>query len=182
MRNSAKVHPVDLAALQDKTAENAFRSYSPALKNFCRRLLMDSALADDVVQQTFEIALRSFGDLRQPDKSRAWIFQIARNECLRILKTNRAAEWSDELAADTSPTPLDLTIGQDVRAIVTNAIEQLPGIYREAVVLRDMEGFTYAEIAQIAGVAISAIKFRIFRGRELLMERLDPVLKEWRMP
>jgi RNA polymerase sigma-70 factor (ECF subfamily) len=180
MRNSATGPTNDFGGLHAIAAEKAFRSHAPALKNFCRRLLSDPALADDAVQQTFEIALRSLGDVRQAEKTRAWIFTIARNECYRLLRTSRTAALDEEAADDSIATPLDLTISSDVRSIVREAIDLLPPIYREAVVLRDMEGFTYAEIAQITGVAVTAVKFRIFKGRELLMERLEPVLKDWR--
>jgi RNA polymerase sigma-70 factor, ECF subfamily len=181
MRNSAKEPSDEFGALHAVPTERAFRSHAPALKNFCRRLLSDPALADDAVQQTFEIALRSFGDLRDHEKSRAWIFMIARNECLRLLKTSQAIELSEDQPDESVSTPLEITITSDIRSIVKEAIDVLPSIYREAVVLRDMEGFTYAEIAQITGVAVSAVKFRIFKGREMLMERLGPVLKDWRM-
>ena len=67
------------------------------------------------MQQTFEIALKSFGDLRHEEKSRAWIFQIARNECLRILKTSRSTELSEEQPDESIPTPLDLTINSNIR-------------------------------------------------------------------
>jgi RNA polymerase sigma-70 factor, ECF subfamily len=180
MRNSTTGPAKDFGGLHALAAEKAFRAHAPALKSFCRRLLSNPALADDAVQQTFEIALRSFGDVRQTEKTRAWIFTIARNECFRLLKTTRTASLDEEAADDSIATPLDLAITSDVHSIVREAIDLLPPIYREAVVLRDMEGFTYAEIAQITGVAASAVKFRIFKGRELLMERLEPVLKEWR--
>jgi RNA polymerase sigma-70 factor (ECF subfamily) len=159
-----------------------FRIHAPALRSFCYRLLSDSALADDAVQQTFEIVLGSYGDLRDPARSRAWIFQIARNECFRLLKRPRHLQLEEGQTAGRVSTPFHAAVDSDVRSIVREAIDGLPHIYREAVVLRDMEGFSYAEIAVITGVAISAVKFRIYRGRELLMEMLQPVLKEWRMP
>jgi RNA polymerase sigma factor (sigma-70 family) len=159
-----------------------FRANAPGIRSFCRRLLSDQMLADDAVQQTFEIVLGSFGSLRNPDHSRAWIFQIARNECYRLLKQPRHMELVDEECAHLVPTPLHATIDANIRMIVRDAIDTLSPIYREAVLLRDMEGFSYAEIAEITQVAPSAVKFRIFKGRELLMERLKPVLLEWRNP
>jgi RNA polymerase sigma factor (sigma-70 family) len=161
---------------------NLFKSHAPEVRSFCRRLLSDANLADDAVQQTFEIALKSYGALRDSERSRAWIFQIARNECFRILDHPRSMELDEEQMADLVSTPLHGAIDADVRSIVRGALDCLPHIYREAVLLRDMEGFTYAEIAGITGMAVSAVKFRIFKGRELLMEKLQPVLKEWRMP
>jgi len=182
MGKNRKTHEQVIDTSNGDEVEALFLSNAPAIRSFCRRLLSDPALADDAVQQTFEIVLKSIGSLRNTDHSRAWIFQIARNECYRLLKQPQLPEFTEEHAADFTPTPLHLMMESDLRAIIRSAIDQLPHIYREAVLLRDMEGFTYAEIAGITQVPVSAVKFRIFKGRELLMENLRPVQQEWRMP
>ena len=159
-----------------------YEAHAPAIRSFCKRFLSDPDLAEDAVQQTFELALRFIDDLQKSDRSRAWVFSIARNECLRILGTPHPVELDERHADSLTPSPLDLSITADVTSQLHRAIASLPPIYREAVLLRDMEGFSYAEIASITGTPGTTVKFRIYKGRELLMGILEPVLKEWRTP
>jgi RNA polymerase sigma factor (sigma-70 family) len=182
MGTSGTIYNGGTAGSTDEKVGSLFTSHAPALKSFCRGLLVDSTLADDAVQQTFEIALKSYQNLRHADRSRAWIFQIARHECYRLLTRSPVVEYREEEHPDAAATPLHDVIIADLRSFVRDAVQELPHKYREAVLLRDMEDFTYAEIAAITGVAVSAVKFRIYKGREMLMEKLQPVMKEWRMP
>ena len=155
---------------------------TPLLRAFCRRYVLNSAVADDVVQQTFEIALRSSADLREPSKVRAWMFTIARRESLRVLRAHDSAPLPEDLSDDRTPSPESHTISSDIMGSITAGLDALPLLYRQAVVLRDIEGFSYAEIAATTGASLATVKFRIYKGREMLMEKLAPVIKEWRTP
>ncbi|HSQ76855.1 MAG TPA: RNA polymerase sigma factor [Bacteroidota bacterium] len=161
---------------------DSFNRFAPALRVYCVRLLADTALADDAVQQTFEIAIKSYPSVRDASRIKAWLFSVARNECLRLLAQPRALPMSEEYPDDSSQSPVELTAAADIRSRVQRALDSLPPIYRQAVALRDMEGLAYAEIASLTGVSLASVKFRIFKGRELLMSVLGPVLKEWRTP
>ncbi len=154
----------------------------PLLITFCRRYLADASLADDAVQETFAIALRSIGSLRDPSRIRAWLYTIARRESLRLLPVRTTTPLSDDHPDVHTPTPEAQLISADMVDGIAKGLDALPTLYRQAVVLRDMEGFTYAEIAVATGATLASVKFRIFKGREMLMERLMPFMKEWRTP
>jgi RNA polymerase sigma factor (sigma-70 family) len=160
---------------------DSFALYAPGLRRYSLRLLADAALAEDVVQQTFEIAVVSYPSLRHPDRIKAWLFAIARNECLQLLAQPRSSPLTEDYPADAALRPDESTAATDLHDNITRALDALPSIYRQAVTLRDMEGFSYAEIASMTGVSLSAVKFRIYKGRDLLMNALSLVLKEWRM-
>ena len=155
---------------------------TPPLRAYCSRYLPDHSLAEDAVQQTFEIALRSVQDLRDPHHIRAWLYTIARNESLRLLRSHAPAPSADDQTDHLTPSPEAQSITNDILGTIGAGLDALPTLYRQAVVLRDVEGFSYAEIAKATDASLAAVKFRIFKGRELLMERLAPVLKEWRTP
>jgi RNA polymerase sigma-70 factor, ECF subfamily len=165
------VHPDDL-----------FATLAPELRGYCRRFFADPSLADDAVQQTFEIALRSLPSLRDPERARAWMYSIARHECLRLLKQHASTPLSDDEPDSSLPSPEAQAITSDIITTIEHALEALPPIYRQAVVLRDMEGLSYADITEATGASLASVKFRIFKGRELLMGKLGAVLKEWRTP
>ena len=155
---------------------------TPPLRAYCSRYLPDHSLADDAVQQTFEIALRSVQDLRDPHHVRAWLYTIARNESLRLLRAHAVSPQLEEQPDPLTPSPEAQSISSDIIGAIGAGLDTLPTLYRQAVVLRDVEGFTYAEIAEATGATLAAVKFRIYKGREIMMERLAPVLKEWRTP
>jgi RNA polymerase sigma factor (sigma-70 family) len=161
---------------------DSFKLYAPGLRAYCLRLLADPSLADDAVQQTFEIAVESYSSLRDPGRLKGWMFRIARNECLRLLAQPRALPLTEDHPADLSQSPAEMTTVSDFHQSIDRALDSLPPIYRQAVVLRDMEGFSYLEIATLTGVSLASVKFRIYKGRDLLMNALGSVLKEWRMP
>ena len=155
---------------------------TPLLRAYCSRYLPDHSLAEDAVQQTFEIALRSIQELRDPHHVRAWLYTIARNESLRLLRAHAVSPQLEEQPDPLTPSPEAQSISSDIIGAIGAGLDTLPTLYRQAVVLRDVEGFTYAEIAEATGATLAAVKFRIYKGREMLMERLAPVLKEWRTP
>lgn len=155
---------------------------TPVLRAYCSRYLPDHSLAEDAVQQTFEIALRSADGLRDPERIRAWLYTIARHESLRLLRAHAPSPPVVDRADPGTPSPEAQSITNDIIEAIDAGLDGLPTLYRQAVVLRDVEGLTYAEIAQATGATLAAVKFRIYKGREMLMDRLAPMLKEWRTP
>jgi RNA polymerase sigma-70 factor (ECF subfamily) len=155
---------------------------TPLLRAYCCRYLSGRSLADDAVQQTFEIALRSAHEVRDPERIRSWLYTIARRESLRLLRAHAASSQVEDQPDPRTPSPEAQSISSDIIGAIGAGLETLPALYRQAVVLRDVEGLTYAEIADATGATLAAVKFRIYKGREMLMERLAPVLKEWRTP
>ncbi len=139
---------------------------------FARRLTSSAADADDLVQITYEQAFRSWRTLRDPRSGRAWLFRIARNAAVDRFRRERARpeiELVKYEALDVEvPVPLHPVESIDLEM----ALSRLPSDQAEAVVLCDLWGFTYEEIAAISGCAVGTVRSRISRGRVKLLKIL----------
>ena len=142
-----------------------------AAYNLARWLTRNDHDAEDVVQEAYLRAYRSSGGFRGGD-GRAWLLAIVRNTCLTWLDRNRPPKPTvlfDEArhgpADAPAGTPPD---GDALRA----ALDELPPEYREAVVLRELEGLSYKEVAAVTGVPIGTVMSRLSRGRGLLRQTL----------
>jgi len=134
--------------------------------------------AEDVVQEASLRAFRFFDNFRG-ENSRAWFLTIVRNTSFTALKRSRAdeanVEFDEELHSGEVPA-MDIGVALDQaqdRETVRAAIEQLPEEFREAIVLRELEGCSYKEIADIAGVPIGTIMSRLARARRQLQTILS---------
>ena len=146
-----------------------------AAYNLARYLTRDEHAAQDVVQEAYLRALKFFGSFRGGD-ARAWILAIVRNTCFNWLKVRRAQDSHDEFDEDVhSPDSGHVTgpAGGATPEQVHAALESLPAEYREALVLRELEGLSYKEIAAIAQVPIGTVMSRLARARKELRKRLD---------
>lgn len=146
--------------------------YLGDLTAFARRLSRNAADADDLVQGAFERAFRSWRDLRHPRACRAWLFQIARNLHLnrqRLVSSRPElhlvdAEESLPPGLVVSPETVERLAARDLEA----ALDRLPSEQRDAVLLCDLWGFEYEEIATIMGWPLGTVRSRIARGRARL--------------
>ncbi len=150
-----------------------------AAYNFARWLTRNDHDAEDVVQEAFLRAYRYFDGLR--GDSRAWLLAIVRNTCFTWLKSNRPAEIAqgvdpeeagfDEIAAYAA-SPDTLAALNFNKRTLNEAIAALPAVFREVLVLREMEELSYKEIARIADVPIGTVMSRLSRARRLLQQSL----------
>jgi RNA polymerase sigma-70 factor, ECF subfamily len=153
------------------------------------RLTRVPADAEDLVQETYLKAFRAADSFRPGTNLRAWLFTILHNTA-RNRARDRARETVSvdseavERAADpgtptphlpTGPveTPETLLLRETLGPELQDALDRLPEMFRQAVWLRDVEEFSYAEIAEMLGVPIGTVMSRISRGRHLLYERLN---------
>ena len=161
-------HPADDGTVA--LAGELFRQHSRLVLTVCRRLLLDSAEAEDAMQQTFVSAYRSLLAGSEPRRADVWLAAIARNECLDRIRArmreplaehgrNGCSEAPDALAA--------LIAGEELRAL-SRSIEQLPDQQREALLLHEFCGLPYGEVAAAIGVSESAIGSLLFRARRSL--------------
>jgi RNA polymerase sigma-70 factor (ECF subfamily) len=155
--------------------------------NLARYLTRDPVLSDDVVQDALLRAYRAFGQFRG-GSARAWLFTIVRN-CCRTAQAGAGggvalviheSGLSEEAAAqvrqqpDPGPTPEEEVSRRADVDRVRAAVEAIPEPFREAVVLRDLEELSYAEIAEVTGVPIGTVMSRLARGRAMLARELLP--------
>ena len=134
--------------------------------------------AEDVVQEAFLRAFSAFENLRSED-GKAWLLKIVRNTSLTWMKRNRATPamlWLDDQLDDPSepsPDPEEMMLISFDREQVRTALGQLPAEFREAIVLRELEGLSYKEIAGTVGVPLGTVMSRLSRGREWLRRILS---------
>jgi RNA polymerase sigma-70 factor (ECF subfamily) len=150
------------------------------------RLTRHRADAEDLVQDTYVKALR-FADKFQPGTNlRAWLYTILHNTWRNRQRDAARAgvDFDSELVEleasrpegpEMFDTPERILLRASIDADLQAALDELPEVYREAVWLRDVEEFTYAEIAEMLGVPPGTVMSRIARGRKLLFERLSHV-------
>ena len=142
--------------------------------NYARWLTRNDADAQDVVQDAYVRALRFFSSLRGDD-ARAWLLTIVRNTWYGRFARQRAVQPPavfDESTDARSDDTLDseaLMIQQQTVEAVRRAVVQLPVDFREVIVLRELEGLSYKEIAAIVGIPIGTVMSRLARGRERLL-------------
>ena len=146
-----------------------------AVFNLARWLLRGRADAEDVAQEALLRACRFFGGFNGGD-ARAWLLQIVRNTCYTWLEKNRplelSIEFDEELHEQTSATPETLAIIADDHKRLTLALETLPPRFREVLVLRELEGCSYKEIATITSIPIGTVMSSLSRARRQLYSAL----------
>jgi RNA polymerase sigma factor (sigma-70 family) len=152
--------------------------------NLARWLLRSPADAEDVAQEAFLRSYRSFGTFRGGN-ARAWLLQIVRNTCYTWLQkkypSERFTEFDEEKMPQTKDNPESLALANSDRELLTRTLEQLPPQSREILVLRELEGCSYKEIAEITARPIGTVMSTLARAREQLRGFLTaPLSKEAR--
>jgi RNA polymerase sigma-70 factor (ECF subfamily) len=164
----------------DETFEREALSFVDSLYGTALRLTRNVADAEDLVQDTFLKAFRAESQFQRGTNLKAWLFTILHNT-FRNRRRDAGRSPIDvdsavvEQAADVSTqrdTPEALLARATLDADLQAALDALPDAFRQAVWLRDVEEFSYAEIAEIVGVPIGTVMSRISRGRRLLHDRL----------
>lgn len=153
--------------------------YLDSAHNLARYLLRDAHDAEDAVQDAFLRAIRHFEGFRGVD-GRAWLLTIVRNTCLTRLRNRRGSAESvefDEEIHTVEESHQGPEVDLERRAAtqsVREGLDRLPVEFREVVVLRELEGMSYKEIAQISGVPIGTVMSRLARGRKQLLLTIQP--------
>ena len=165
-----------------KHFEQVFLPHLNAAHNLARWLLRDGVAAQDVVQES---CLRAFASQHQfiGGNARAWLLKIVRNQCYTWLQESSGkcmididneATMSELDKATLSHSDLPeklVTKIQDAQRL-QQALDELPPVFKEAIVLKELEEFSYKEIASITGVPIGTVMSRLARGREMLKKEL----------
>jgi RNA polymerase sigma-70 factor (ECF subfamily) len=162
--------------------EQSVLPHLDAAYNLARWLTRNEQDAQDVTQESFLRAFRFF-DGYQGGNMRAWLLTIVRNTCYTWLHRNRPPEsavefdeeiHSEELSGSADPE-LQVLANAD-KETVQRALEELPEIFREVLVLREMEGMSYKEIADVASVSLGTVMSRLARARIRLRQSLGAAL------
>jgi RNA polymerase sigma factor (sigma-70 family) len=162
--------PGGLAAAYDRYADPLFK--------YCRTLLRDPADAADAVQDTFVIAATRLGGLRDPERLQSWLYAVARNECLRIVRARRGVSVLDE-ALDVTDDSADISAEAeraDLRALFEDAKAGLNPGEREVIELQLRAGLEAGEVADVLGVSRNHAHTLLSRAREQLETCLGVLL------
>lgn len=161
--------------------------YQGSLRRLIQPIVRDRSAAMDVVQEAFIAAYRSLGNFQGNSSFYTWVYRIAVNKAKNYLKyqgrrpPSQDLEISDIFLCDTLRT-VDLS-GPDqhaqrdeIQTAVIDAVNQLPEELRVSMILREMAGLTYHEIASIMACPIGTVRSRIFRARTAVDENIKPIL------
>jgi RNA polymerase sigma-70 factor (ECF subfamily) len=159
-----------------KSFEEAMLPHLDAAHNLAKWLLRNEHDAQDVVQEAYLRAFRSFAGFHGGN-GRAWLLTIVRNTSYTLLKKNRAADFTtfDEeihVPSDESVSPATTLEHTEDAELIKEAINELPAEFREILVLRHQEGLSYKEIADLAQIPPGTVMSRLARARGKLKEYL----------
>jgi RNA polymerase sigma factor (sigma-70 family) len=166
------VSAVPRAARAD--CDDLYRRYAAGIYRYVRAAVGNRADAEDVTQQTFLNAYRAISQGTSPIKAQNWLLAIAHNEIRRHFRRTRGQPLEVQLDEETASAPTEPD--HPTLADVVCALQQLPPLQRSALVMRELEGRSYAEIAEILEVTESALETLIFRARRALAEELKSEL------
>lgn len=165
--------------------------YHAPVYNLILGVLGDSSDAADAAQEVFLKAFKGIRHFRHGSSLKTWLYRIAVREALnhrrwfkRHVQKNISidAEPDEGFAPieveDLSGTPFDRLAAREIQATVQGALQEVPEVFRSAVILRDLEGLSYEEVAEVLDVSVGTVKSRILRGRRALKEMLEPLLRE----
>lgn len=169
--------------------------YHAPVFNLILGMLADRSDAADGAQEVFLKAFKGIKNFRHGSSLKTWLYRIAIREALnhrrwfkRHLQKNVSIDAEPEEGQpkleieDMHATPFDQLASLEIQTVVQNALGQIPNVFRSAVILRDLEGLSYEEVAEVLECSVGTVKSRILRGRRALKELLDPLLGEGHAP
>jgi RNA polymerase sigma-70 factor (ECF subfamily) len=180
----------ELQAGSDAAFDYLVTYYHSSVFNLVYGILSDRADAADVTQEVFLHVFRGIRGFRGGSSLKTWLYRISvrqalnhRRWCWRHhrLQTSIDTEDSEHNAVlelmDEEATPYEQCAAHETQITVRRALASVPPVFRSAVILRDLEGLSYEEIAEVLEVSVGTVKSRIMRGRRMLKEILDPLLR-----
>ncbi|HKU15812.1 MAG TPA: RNA polymerase sigma factor RpoE [Steroidobacteraceae bacterium] len=164
------------------------RKYQHRVLKLVSRFVSDAAEAEDVAQEAFLKAYRALASFRGDSAFYTWLYRIAINTAKNALVSNRRRpvdfdldlqdpeQYDRHARLKEGDTPEGVLLTEEIRNVVERAMEQLPEDLRTAIVLRELEGLSYEEIAEAMDCPVGTVRSRIFRAREAIDRKLKPLL------
>jgi RNA polymerase sigma-70 factor (ECF subfamily) len=166
--------------------ERLLRNHEGAVFRFGMKMCREQEDARDVLQETLLAAARTLPDFRGASSVSTWLYTIARSFCIKKRRTSKyAPDQVHSLDADPETVaaipdhrrgPEEDVAGRQLRAALDAAIGSLDPMYREVLVLRDVEGLSASEVGEVLGISVDAVKSRLHRARVAVREQLSPIL------
>ncbi len=178
---------IDAVRAGDRRAlERLLARHQAAIYRFGTKMCRDEEDAKDVLQETMLAAARSIPEFRGSSALSTWLYAIARSFCIKKRRTSKfAPERIESLQshaeqvgeiADARRTPEEDFAGRQLQSALDGAIAELDPMYREVIALRDVEGLSATEVAEVMGLSVEAVKSRLHRARTAVRERIAPLL------
>jgi RNA polymerase sigma-70 factor (ECF subfamily) len=165
--------------------------YHAPVYNLILSMLGDTSDAADGSQEVFLKAFRGICKFRQGSSLKTWLYRIAIREALnhkrwfkRHLQKNVSIDAEPEAGhasieiLDLGATPFEQLAAREIQIAVQHALREVPDVFRTAVILRDLEGLSYEEVAEVLECSVGTVKSRILRGRRALRQVLEPLLRD----
>jgi RNA polymerase sigma-70 factor (ECF subfamily) len=164
------------------------RKYQHRVLKLVSRFVNDASEAEDVAQEAFIKAYRALASFRGDSAFYTWLYRIAINTAKNALVSNRRRpvdfdldlqdpeQYDRHARLKEGDTPEGVLLTEEIRTVVERAMEQLPEDLRTAIVLRELEGLSYEEIAEAMDCPVGTVRSRIFRAREAIDRKLKPLL------
>jgi len=176
------------AASGDSRAfEQLIIPYEKPIYNFCLRMLGDTYDAQDISQEVFVKVYKNLQkyQVRNNGSFKSWVYTIANNSCIDEIRKRKVRGQPESLDAEIEsddgemtrqiesdePSPEEAFVNMERQNSIKKAISELPPDFRQMIVLRDIRGFSYEEIAKITGIKIGTVKSKISRARIYLKEQ-----------
>jgi len=178
-----------------KAFELLVLKYQRRIERLIGRMVRDTDLVEDIAQETFIRAYRALAQFRGEAQFYTWLYRIAVNTAKKALGDLKrdplvsesalrgaGGDEEDETSAvenelTTAETPETVLAAKEIAAAVNSAMDALPEELRQAVTLREIEGLSYEEIAEVMNCPIGTVRSRIFRAREAISARIKPLLE-----
>lgn len=168
--------------------EQLIEGYEKRIINYCYRMLGNAQDAEDAAQEVFVKVFRFIGSFTGQSSFSTWLYRIASNVCLDLLRKakrrpqesvsiyqyNEEGEEFSLPIEDKSPTPYEKAQQSEAQKALLAALEKLGEEQKRVVILRDIEGLSYEEIAAVTGVTPGTVKSRLNRARKSLQKYLAP--------
>jgi RNA polymerase sigma-70 factor (ECF subfamily) len=173
-----------LRAGEEAAYEALLARFQQPVYNLAFRLASNPGDASDVVQEVFLKVFRNVGHFRRQSSLKTWIYRITVNEAhnqrrwffrhrsREVGLDDETDEGCSRTVADTGRSPFDCAFDREKYLLIENALGRINPLFRDVVVLRDIEDLSYEEIAEVLQISLGTVKSRIMRGREALREEL----------
>ena len=172
-RGLAGLSDESLVAVAKEGDERAFEilyeRHSPAILRYCRSLLRSTQEAEDVKQEVFVLAISALRRGAEPDAFRPWLYRVAHNACMSHLRVRRPVLVADN-GVLVGPAAMAEPVQhhrEELRQLLDD-IGKLPDVQRGALLLREMDGFSYEQVGEVLGLPLSTVRATIFRARRTL--------------
>jgi RNA polymerase sigma-70 factor (ECF subfamily) len=182
---------VELVQRGDRNAFNVLvLKYQHKVMKLVMRYMRDQAEAEDIAQEAFIKAYRALPSFRGDSAFYTWLYRIAINTAKNSLMSGRKRlvdydldlqdpdDYTGQVLLKHGDTPERMLLTDEIRQTVQEAMSSLPDDLREAIMLRELDGLSYEEIAEVMECPVGTVRSRIFRAREAIDSKLRPLLDE----